>query len=121
MCFVDYVADKCGPVYTKENPQVSFEGVVDVNRGIAELCVIASSSNLVLPLQFHSPACRAEWCECGCGDRVSSLLPLCAETLRHKHYPQHLNLLETLLKLVINGSHCVIDMCAQITIISSVH
>ncbi len=36
----------------------------------------------------------------GCGDRVSSLLPLCAETLRHKHYPQHLNLLETLLKLV---------------------
>ena len=36
----------------------------------------------------------------GCGERVSSLLPLCAETLRHKHYPQHLNLLETLLKLV---------------------
>ncbi|XP_064405972.1 uncharacterized protein LOC135351009 [Halichondria panicea] len=36
----------------------------------------------------------------GCGDRVSSLLPLCAETLRHRHYPQHLNLLETLLKLL---------------------
>ncbi len=36
----------------------------------------------------------------GCGDRVSSLLPLCAETLRHKHYPQHINFLETLLKLV---------------------
>ncbi|XP_064404398.1 uncharacterized protein LOC135349686 isoform X2 [Halichondria panicea] len=36
----------------------------------------------------------------GCGDRVSSLLPLCAETLRHKHYPQHINFLETLLKLL---------------------
>ncbi len=36
----------------------------------------------------------------GCGDRVSSLLPLCAETLQHRHYAQHINLLETLLKLV---------------------
>ncbi len=36
----------------------------------------------------------------GCDDRVSSLLPLCAETLQHRHYPQHINLLETLLKLV---------------------
>ncbi|XP_064404919.1 uncharacterized protein LOC135350128 [Halichondria panicea] len=35
----------------------------------------------------------------GCGDRVFSLLPLCAETLQHRHYPQHINLLETLLKL----------------------
>ncbi|XP_064401417.1 uncharacterized protein LOC135347382 [Halichondria panicea] len=37
----------------------------------------------------------------GCGDRVSSLLPLCAETLQHRHYPQHINLLETLLKLLL--------------------
>ncbi|XP_064404601.1 uncharacterized protein LOC135349878 isoform X2 [Halichondria panicea] len=37
----------------------------------------------------------------GCGDRVSSLLPLCAETLQHRHYPQHINLLETLLKLFL--------------------
>ncbi len=35
-----------------------------------------------------------------CVDGVSTLLPLCAETVRHRHYPQHLTLLETLLKLV---------------------
>ncbi len=32
----------------------------------------------------------------GCGNGVSSLLPLCAETPQHRH----INLLETLLKLV---------------------
>ncbi|XP_064404254.1 uncharacterized protein LOC135349623 [Halichondria panicea] len=29
----------------------------------------------------------------GCGDRMSSLLPLYAETLQHRHYHQHINTL----------------------------
>ncbi|XP_064404527.1 uncharacterized protein LOC135349820 isoform X3 [Halichondria panicea] len=54
----------------------------------------------------------------GCGDRVSSLLLLCAETLQHRHYPQHINLLETLLKrssdnaLVQSaGVDCLTSLC----------
>ncbi len=52
----------------------------------------------------------------GCGDRVSSLLPLYAETLQHRHYPQHINLLETLLKLVrwvIKGYSLCHSVCPQ--------
>ncbi|XP_064404304.1 uncharacterized protein LOC135349671 isoform X2 [Halichondria panicea] len=46
----------------------------------------------------------------GCDDRVSSLLPLCAETLRHRHYPQHINLLETLLKLSSDNAWCTLPL-----------
>ena len=35
-----------------------------------------------------------------CAERVSTLLPALADACRHRHYPQHLNLLETTLKQV---------------------
>ncbi len=59
---------------------------------LSESNLVAPSSSLFLLRELSGVS--------GCDDRVSSLLPLCAETLQHRHYPQHINLLETLLKLM---------------------
>ena len=77
-----------------------------INLSFQYLCCTAYPPPVSTP-SFCSPCagtCLHLVCELsqvgGYTDRVSSLLPLCAEAVRHRHYPHHLSLLETLLKLV---------------------